>query len=72
MHRPWQSSTQFHKRPYRDVNKTLERVIPGELYFMLYSGDLMRNWVLPGSKYLELPQSGPMPEMGPLVSVVYL
>lgn len=33
MHNPWQSSFLFHKWPYRDVNKTLERVIPGELYF---------------------------------------
>lgn len=53
MYSPWQSSTQSHKWPYRDVNKTLERVIPGELYFMLYSDDLMRNWVLPGSKCLK-------------------
>lgn len=54
MHNPWRSSLLFHKWPYRDVNKTLERVIPGELYFMLKVGVLMKNWVLPGSKYLEI------------------
>ena len=35
MHNPWRSSLLFHKWPYRDVNKTLERAIPGELYFKL-------------------------------------
>lgn len=35
MHNPWRASLLFHKWPYRGVNKTLERVIPGALYFKL-------------------------------------
>lgn len=54
MHNPWQSSFLFHKWPYRDVNKTLERVIPGELYFKVQAGVLMKNCVLPGNKYLQM------------------
>lgn len=72
MHNSLRSSLLFHKWPYRDVNNTLERAIPGELYFKLYVGVLKKNCVLPGSKYLELPQSVPMPESDPLESAAYL
>lgn len=54
MHNSLRSSLLFHKWPYRDVNNTLERAIPGELYFKLYVGVLKKNCVLPGSKYLKI------------------